>query len=138
MLAALQELISLLASDPLTVQQVAGRLGEVAEDLVASLAVTPAVPIFQEVIIARSIDLTTREPTDVPAFVRLVPAEPPSLETLSEAFGPYREIPPQDLDRLPQAIFYLQLPEGPCLIALIAEVSDGQAVSITLRRDKLP
>jgi hypothetical protein len=139
MLAALQELISLLASDPLTVQQVAGRLGEVAEDLVASLAVTPAGPDLEEVIIARSIDLTTREPTDVPAFVRLVPAEPPSLETLSEAFGPYREIPPQDLDRLPQAIFYLQLPpEGPCLIALIAEVSDGQAVSITLRRDKLP
>ena len=138
MLAALQELIALLASDPLTAQEAAAALGKVAEDLVASLAVTPAGPHFQEVIVARAIDLTTREPTDVPAFVRLVPSDPPSLETLAEAFGPYREIPQQDLDQLPQAIFYLQLPEGPCLIALIAEVSDGQAVSITLRRDKLP
>jgi hypothetical protein len=138
MLAALQELVSLLASDPLTVQQVAEKLGTVAEDLVASLAVAPADPSFKEVIVARAIDLTTRQPSDVPALVRLVPAEPPSVEALAEAFGPYREIPPQDLDRLPQAIFYLQLPEGPCLIALIAEVREGQAVSITLRRDKLP
>jgi hypothetical protein len=138
MLAALQEMVSLLASDPLTVQQVAAKLGVVAEDLGASLAVAPADPLFEEVIVARGIDLATRLPSDEPAFVRLVPADPPSLETLAAAFGSYREIPPEDRGQLPQAIFYLQPPEGPCLVALIAEVREGQAVSITLRRDRLP
>ena len=138
MLATLQELISLLASDPLTVDQVVAALGTVADDYGVSLAVAPADPLFQEVIVARGVDLETRLPSDEPAFVRLTPAEPPSLETLAEAFGPYREIPREGRDRLPQAIFYLQPPEGRCLVALIAEVSEGQAVSITVRRDKLP
>jgi hypothetical protein len=138
MLAALQRLISLLASDPLTVDQVVGALGAVSQDHGASVAVMPADPLFEEAIVARAIDLTTRQPSDVPALVRLTPAEPPSLESLADAFGPYREIPPEDRGQLPQAIFYLRLPEGPCLVALIAEVREGQAVSITLRRDKLP
>ena len=138
MLAALQRLISLLATDPLTVSQVVDALGPVGQDHGASVAVAPADPAFEEVIVARAIDLTTRQPFDVPALVRLVPAEPPALEALAEAFGTYREIPPEDRGQPPQAIFYLRPSEGPCLVALIAEVREGQAVSITLRRDKLP
>ena len=138
MLAALQELVSLLASDPLSVDQVVAALGTIQEDLGASVAVTPASPLFREVIVARAIDLATRQPSDAPALIRLTPADRPTLEALAEAFGRYREIPPEDRGQLPQAIFYLQLPEGPCLIALIAEVREGQAVTLTLRRDKLP
>lgn len=138
MLAALQKLISLLVSDPLTADKVALQLGTVVEDLGASLAVTPANPLFRDAIVARGIDLTTREPSNVPALVRLTLVDPPPLETLGTVFGSYREVPPEDRGQLPKVIFYIQPPEGPCLIALIAEVRDGRAVTITLRRDILP
>lgn len=138
MLAKVRELVSLLASDPLTVKDVAATLGTIARDDGGTVEVAPADPSLQEVTVARGIDIATRTRSDEPGFVWMVPTEALTLSSLAEAFGSYREIPREERDRLPQAIFYIKQTAAPCLVTLIADVRDGEAVSLTLRRDKLP
>ena len=69
MLAILQSLISLLASEPLSVNRVIMELGKAEDDLGASVLIAPADPLFREAIVVRNIDLATREPGNIPALV---------------------------------------------------------------------
>lgn len=137
MLKALGALASFLARDPLTVAQVVAELGTVTHDYRPNVIVAPFNPLFREANVVRGIDLATRKHGDSPALVELVPAEPPAVEELEAAFGAYTPIPAEDKGVLPQAIFYLEMPEQPCMIALIAAVQGERAVAITLRRDKI-
>jgi hypothetical protein len=135
MLAALQALASMLARDPLTVNQVVEELGTVTHDYGANVLLTPHDPLFKEASVVRGIDLTSFEPTDTPAHVALTPVEPPTLETLIRTFGTHTRIPAEEKIP-PQVIFYLDMPSQPCTVALIARIRKGRAVTLTLRRDR--
>lgn len=138
MMDALQSLAALLASDPLTVAQVAARLGAVVTDYGSNVVVAPTDPVFAEANIARQVDRKTLDPVETPAFVILTPAAPVPLAGLTAAFGPSQEVPGPG-DDPPELIFYLPMPGQPCAVALIARVRHDAAVRLTLRRDvRLP
>ena len=105
MLSNLQDLISLLSTEPLTVGDVIQHLGVAGEDRGASVVVTPNDTQIHSAIVVRGIALETREPSDVPALILLRPADPLPLEALELLFGSYREVPPEGRGQLPQAIF---------------------------------
>ena len=136
MLAALRELASVLARDPLTVDDVIAHLGgTVTHDYGANVVLAPRDPAFREASIVRGLDVATRQQSTAPAHVDLTPAELPTIETLAHAFGTYTEIPGEEKVP-PQVIFYLDMPGQPYTVALIAEVKHGHAVRLTLRRDR--
>lgn len=135
MLAALQALASLLARDPLTVDEVVEQLGTVTHDYGGNVLLKPRNPLFKEASVVRGIDSATLEPSNTPAHVTLTPVEPPSVNTLAQMFGAYRHIPARE-KIAPQVIFYLDMPGQPYAVALIAEVREERAVKITLRRDR--
>lgn len=134
MLAALQALAALLARDPLTVDDLIEYLGTVMQDYGANVVLRPRESAFQEASIVRGVKAVGFGPSTVPAHVTLTPVEPPTVETLAQAFGTYTRIP-AEAKVPPQVIFYLDLPGQPRSVALIAEVKQGRAVRITLRRD---
>lgn len=135
MIPALRALASLLAADPLTVNEVSDQLGTVTHDFGANVMLAPRDPLFKEASVVRGIDPTTLKPSPTPAHVTLTPAEPPALETLTQAFGPATRVPAEEKIP-PQAIFYLEMPGQPYTVALIAEVQQRRVTRITLRRDQ--
>jgi hypothetical protein len=136
MIAALEALAALLARDPLTVDDVIAHLGPARHDYGANVVLAPRDPSFTEANVMRDLDSAARKHTATPALVTLTPAEPPAVKTLAEHFGPYHTIPAEDKGIPPQVIFYLDQPGQPRAVALIAEVRDGRAARITLRRDQ--
>jgi hypothetical protein len=135
MLAALRSLVDWMGSDPLYVDEMVERMGSIIEDYGPNVLLRPFDPMFSTVNIVRCLDPATSAPTNTPAHLILTPVEPPPLKSLSEAFGEYREVPMRS-PFPPRVIFYLDMLGSPYTVALIAEVQDGKATHITLRRDK--
>ena len=134
MIEALELLASLLARGPLTVEEVIKQLGTVISDYKPNVLGEPSDPLFKEANVVRGIDLTSFEPSNTPVHIDLTPLHPPTIETLAQTFGKYRQIPAEEYfpERL---IFYLDMPDHPYTVSLIACVRQGYAAEITLRRD---
>ena len=135
MITALKALASLLARDPLTVDEVIEQLGKVTKNYTWNVLLTPHNPVFKEVSVGRAVDSATRKPANIPSYVEVTPTEPPAIEILAQAFGTYKRIPAEKKVP-PQAIFYLDISGQPYTIALIADIKDNHATRIALRRDK--
>jgi hypothetical protein len=134
MLAEIKELVSFLAGDPLTADQVITRLGTMIQDHGGNVSIKPRNPLFKEADVIREIDLKTLKPSNRPAHVSLTPVDPPALDSLTKAFGAYKLIPAEEKS-LPQVIFYLDQPKRPYTVALIGELKGKRVVRIILRRD---
>ncbi len=134
-LKSLKALTEYLARDPLTVGDVAGRLGKTGKDYGASVDVTPGDPLYRSASIVRRVDQATGDPSGEPAHVTLTPADPPTVEELAREFGAYERVPAEG--KIPErAIFYLDAPGRPYRVALIAQLQQGRAVRLILRRDR--
>ena len=136
MIELLRELATLLARDPLTVDDVVERLGPVVQDTDYNLLIDPRNPLLGGVNLVRLMDQHTLEPGETPAFLELTPAEPLALGSLEQMFGVSKTIWPDHEEELPQAIF--EQPVATSLsheTVLIAAVDDGRVLSLTLRRD---
>ena len=137
MVAALRAVASLLAGEPLTVDQVIDHLGAVTRDYGGNVLLAPREPGFRQASVVRAVDPSTGSPTPTPAYVALTPLAPPPLTALTDAFGPFRRVPATG--SIPErAMFALPTPGSPSAVTLIAEVEQGRATRITLRRDPRP
>ncbi len=134
MLAEIKELVSFLASDPLTADQVIKHLGSVTQDHGSNVTIKPRDPEFKEAGVVREIGQTDLKTSNRPALVSLTPIEPPTLVSLAAKFGPYKKIAAEEKNPA-QVIFYLDQPGKPYTVALIGEVKADRVVRITLRRD---
>lgn len=116
-LSMLKDLCHLLASDPLTVEDVQARLA----DMPVKAAVEP-------------------EPgSDAPAFVRLSlrASGRLTLDSLQGAFGPFRRLPAMHRGAPEEHICRLDHEGTPYTCALIAEKEPGDAavLAVSVRRD---
>lgn len=134
MIAELKNIATLLASDPLTVQQVIAQLGAVTTDYGSNVLVAPNNPLFREAEVVRKVDLNTFDPLDTPANIHLTPVEPMPVAQLTGAFGAFHKYPARR-KQLPTMVFDLDVGGQPCAVALIASIKDDQVVELTLRRD---
>lgn len=140
MIETLQELGKLLSSAPLTVHEVAVRLGTIQKEQEGDwpTEVKPHDSAFQ---IAQ---VQPEMGTNEPAWVEFQLAEDVSLSIreLQTAFGAYSELKRMPA-RLPKIAFKLDWPDMPYTCTLIVEVetesagnlADGHAKSILMRRD---
>lgn len=135
MIAEIQAIICLLASDPLTVDTVVRKLGTVTDNYSGNVLIKPYDPQFKEANVVREIDQTTGKHLNIPSLVDLTPLDPPKVETLVQAFGAYKRAAP-NRHLPPRIIFYLNMSGRPYTITLIADIKDDRAVLIGLRRDK--
>lgn len=87
MIAELQSIACLLTSDPLSTDEVVGKLGSVAHDYGGNVLVRPYDPQFKEASVVREIDRTTYKPSNIPSGVGLSPVNPPPVEKLVQGFG---------------------------------------------------
>jgi hypothetical protein len=136
MIEELKNIADFLSSDPLTVEQIAQRIGIISQDQGSNVLVLPSSPFFISASVVREIDLVTLLPIDEPASVHLIPSKLVPLAQLSDTFGPYVEGLTFGRNS-PERIFSLKIPGKPCSVVLIARCKDEGAVELTLRRDKL-
>jgi hypothetical protein len=135
MIAEIQAIMCLLASDPLTVDTVVRKLGTVTDNYSGNVLIKPYDPQFKEASVVREIDQTTGKHLNIPSLVDLTPVNPPKVETLVQAFGAYKRGAPNR--HLPPRInFYLDMPGHPYKIVLGADIKGNHAIRIILRRDK--
>lgn len=135
MIAELQAIISLLTTDPLTVDQVVENLGTVTTNYTPNVVVKPYSSELKEASVLRRMDARTFQHINTPNSVTLKPTMPPTVETLAQAFGEYNEVISTDA-LPPRIIFYLDKYSKKYTIALIAYIEEGRAIQITLRRDQ--
>jgi hypothetical protein len=135
MFAALQSFVEWMGSDPLFVDEMIDKIGVIIEDYGPNALLKPRDSLFSAAEIVRCPGSTSLVPNNTPSHIILTPAEPPAIETLMQAFGEYQKLPNRK-PFPPRVIFYLDLPGCPYTVALIAEVRQGLATKIILRRDK--
>lgn len=126
---SLRSLATLLAADPLSVDDVADALGTEERSSAGDVLIAPFDPAFSEATVVR------RAGGDVPAHATVSLAEPTSLDELVAAFGSPRTVAAEE--KVPaQALFPLDTPGTPYRITLIASLTDrGEVRRLTLRRD---
>lgn len=140
MIETIRKTCEILSSDPLTVQDVAKKLGTLVQDQGGdlSLIVQPDDKDFTNALIAR------RYHSQEPAFVQLSMADRGklSVEDLRKSFGAWSKLPSVNWNTPDQIILYVDLPGTPRTCALIADVEpgvqgleDGSVLALTVRRD---
>lgn len=142
MIETLQELCSILSTDPLTAPEAAASLGDIEEDEGGSSPITvrPYNSSFRTAQVVRKYD------TDEPAHVRLDLAEAGagalSVANLKAAFGDYREVPRMRPKTPARIAFLVDEPDQPYNCTLIVDVVPGEGgveqgtvKGFTLRRD---
>ncbi|HLP91515.1 MAG TPA: hypothetical protein VK184_23390 [Nostocaceae cyanobacterium] len=135
MIAELQAIASFMASQPLTVGAAVKEFGTVQEDYYANVIVKPYNPLFQEINIVRRISRDTGKHTDFISSIDFKPVNPPTVETLVQAFGNYKRGMPRI--KLPlNIVFRLDLPDKPYKISMIVGVKNNQAVTISMLPQK--
>ncbi len=140
MLETIQKTCELLSSAPLTVQQVAAKLGTLVQGQGggSGLIVQPNDKDFTTALIERRIY------SDEPAYIQFSMADPQKLtvDSLHKKFGVWSELPNVNWNALQEIIFYVDLPGAPKTCAIIAYIEpgeqgleDGTVVRLTVRRD---
>ncbi len=141
MIQSIDDLIRLLETDPVTLEQAAATLGTIAVDHGdrAALELKPFDTRF------RTIELFRQPGTRSVYSVDLVPADDQTLtvDELGKAFGPYEDASSTHFDVPREIIIYVDHGETtPYTVALIAKVPVGtrdlgpaRVLEITLRRD---
>ncbi|HLP91514.1 MAG TPA: hypothetical protein VK184_23385 [Nostocaceae cyanobacterium] len=117
MIAELQAIASFMASQPLTVDAAVKEFGTVQQDYSSNVIVKPYNSLFQEISIVRKINQSTGKYTDFVNTVHFKPANPPTVETLVQAFGNYRRGAPKS-KLPPNIVFRLDLPDKPYKISI--------------------
>jgi hypothetical protein len=126
---SLRSLATLLAADPLSVDDVAEALGTEERSSAGDVQVAPFDAAFAEATVVRGAG------GDVPAHATVSLAEPTSLDELVAAFGRPSTVAAEE--KVPaQALFPLDTPGTPYRITLIASLAErGEVRRLTLRRD---
>jgi hypothetical protein len=129
----IHDLCALLASDPVTVEEVALRLGAITERLGEGmgLVVAPAAAW------ASTATVTPAPGGDAPHLVTLdvAPATPIAVDALARRLGPHETRRGHHLDDAPRAHWTVDDPSRPFTCSVAAELSGGNATTILLRRD---
>lgn len=128
MLAAIERLMTHLAHAPLTAHEVIESLGRVTEHYPGNAFVQPDDAAL------RSANIVLHYGTDEPAHVELELAAPIAIADLEQAFGAYKRVMP-DGKGPQQIIFYVDPPEQPCTLAVIANVEGDSSRVLMIRRD---
>lgn len=136
MIAEIQAIACLLASEPLTMDEFVGKFGTVTHDYGVNVLVKPDDPQFKEVSVGRDVDFTTRKPLNTPEDIDITPLKPPTVEALVQAFGPYKKTLTLHYTSPPRIRFYLNMSDRPYRVVMGADIRDGRAIRIRLRREK--
>jgi uncharacterized protein (DUF736 family) len=140
MIDTIQKTCKILSSAPLTVQEVANKLGTLVQDQGgdSSLVVRLDDKDFSTALVAR------RFHSQEPAHVQLTLTKPSRLtvEDLRRAFGVWSELPSMNWNAPQEIIFYVDLLGTPRTCAIIAGIEpgeqgleDGTVMTLSVRRD---
>ena len=146
MIETLWETCQVLTKAPLSVEEVAEKLGKILQNSGgnAPVIIQPYDLSFKEAMIVREINSNSNEP----AFVKFTLSKPGQLplSVLSDRFGNYSVPPKVHFNSPTKVIFYLDQTNSPYNCAIVAdfqpedqEVEKGRINAVTIRRDiKLP
>jgi hypothetical protein len=131
MLESVRTLADLLAQDRVTVMDLVARLGGESDDTGANVLVDPtALPGVVRADVVRA-----RAGVDVPAHLELELEEPEPLEPLESILGRPVRVYPDHRGQPVQLVYPIPLVDRSRQITLIANVADGGARILILRRD---
>jgi len=131
MLESVRTLADLLAQDGVTVEDLVTRLGGESDDTGANVLVNPTgLPGVTRADVVRA-----RPGVDVPAHLELELEEPEPLQPLEAILGQPARIHPDHRGHPVQLVYPIPLVDGSRQITLIAELADGGARTLILRRD---
>ncbi|HLO86569.1 MAG TPA: hypothetical protein VK203_16435 [Nostocaceae cyanobacterium] len=146
MIAQLQAIACLLASEPIPSDEFAKYLGVVTQssgDLIIVQPYDSQLPPLA-IQVSRKIDEKTNQPLIIPKFVNLDLTEPIPVSRLVQAFGMYKPVrahvpgkpPIVSKNGVNSLIFYIKVPGHSQQIKMSASVKDNRAINIFLERRK--
>jgi hypothetical protein len=131
MLESVRRLADLLARDGVTVEDLVTRLGGESDDTGANVLVGPtSLPGVVRADVVRA-----RPGVDVPAHLKLELEEPELLQPLEAILGQPAKVTPDHPGKSIQLVYPVPLVDGSHPVKLIAELADGGARTLILRRD---
>jgi hypothetical protein len=131
MLESVRTLADLLAQDGVTVKDLVTHLGGESDDTGANVLVDPTgLPGVVRADVVRA-----RAGPDVPAHLELELEEPEPLEPLESILGRPVRVEPDHRGQPVRLVYPIPLVDGSRQVTLIANVDDGGARTLTLRRD---
>jgi hypothetical protein len=131
MLESVRTLADLLAQDGVTVEDLVTRLGGESNDTGANVLVDPTgLPGVMRADVVR-----VRPGVEIPAHLKLELEEPEPIQPLEAILGHPARIHPDHPGHPVQLVYPTPLVDGSRQIKLIAELADGSARTLILRRD---